>query len=285
TGTESDAFGPLAEVHEFGTRHRRGDRGHVVVLRDPVTSETELVRFVDDLLRGGKGVCGRLSRANRHEVKDGKLHIEATAGVTGSFLTRPSRPQPKRVATQPKSVSTISRAMNRACSTGSLAGSIDAGGTQAGRPSASIRQYQSDLSIKWWCAEQANVRLLTSVLPPSAHGTMWCASHHPGGVSHPGKVQPWSRLARIANCFSVASRRSVARAIVFVFSLIRWKKTEPFSPSSAAVVMGKGASAPVVALPVCSARSSALAVTTRAYAAPALIRSISMLPTRLEKRS
>src|SRR5699024_2511785 len=195
TGTESDAFGPLAEVHEFGTRHRRGDRGHVVVLRDPVTSETELVRFVDDLLRGGKGVCGRLSRANRHEVKDGKLHIEATAGVTGSFLTRPSRPQPKRVrlqpkctvshpqrarpqpkrgrlqpncslsppqrarpqpkrvATQPKSVLPIPRAKNRACSTGSLAGSIDAGSTQAGRPSANIRQYQSDLSIKWWCAE------------------------------------------------------------------------------------------------------------------------------------
>src|SRR5699024_10254658 len=89
TGAESDAFGPLAEVHEFGSRHRRGDGGHVVVLRDPVTSETELVRFVDDLLRGGKGVCGRLSRANRHEVKDGKLHTEATAGVTGSFLACP----------------------------------------------------------------------------------------------------------------------------------------------------------------------------------------------------
>src|SRR5699024_4218358 len=143
------------------------------------------------------------------EVKDGKLHIKATAGVTGSFLTRPSRPQPKRVRlqpkctvshpqrarpqpklhpTQPKRVSPISRAMNRACRTGALAGSIDAGGTQAGRQSASIRQYQSDLSIKWWCAEQANVRLLTSVLPPSAQGTMWCASHHPGVVSHPGKV-------------------------------------------------------------------------------------------------
>src|SRR5699024_11741019 len=139
--TESDAFGHLAEVHEFGTRHRRGDGGHVVVLRDPVTSETEFVRFVDDLLRGGKGVCGRLSRANRHEVKDGKLHAEATAGVTGSFLACPGGgPQPQRVGasrsgprisrraglrtravSQPKSVSPISRAMNRACSTGSLA--------------------------------------------------------------------------------------------------------------------------------------------------------------------
>src|SRR5699024_8722994 len=106
-GTESDAFGPLAEVHEFATRQRRGGRGHVVVLRDPVTSETELVRFVGDLLRGGKGVCGRLCRADRHEVKDGKLHVVATAGVTGSFLTRPSSAQPERGATQPKSVSPL----------------------------------------------------------------------------------------------------------------------------------------------------------------------------------
>ena len=132
---------------------------------------------------------------------------------------------------------------------------------------------------------QTRVRLLRSVLPPSAQGKTWCASHQPGGVSHPGKVQPLSRAARIASCRGVACRCSVASAIDFAFSVMRWKNTVPLRPSSAARSIGKSASAPVVARPFPSARFSAVAVTTRANGAPLPTRPISVWEISVEKRS
>ena len=132
-------------------------------------------------------------------------------------------------------------------------------------------------------AGQSEVVDLGSALLGPGHDVVGVAPA--GGVSHPGKVHPWSLAARIVSWFRLAYRFSVWTLTVRPFSLMRWKNTAPLSPSRTAAEIGKLSAAPVVACPHPVATSSALAVTTRANGAPAPTRPISMRPMIVENLS